>query len=435
MKIVVLNNRYHLTGGPERYLFDMKERLERRGHEVIPFAVRYEQNEPSPYEDYFVPPPGGDGAVYFRDVKGPVAKAKLFARTVYSHDARKRLRKLLRDVKPDLVYVIIVANYLSPSVLLACRDEGIPVVMRLSDFHLVAPCYLFFDGEKVCEQCLHGSRVAAVKKRCLQGSRAVSAARVVGMKVHEKLGLYDAVDRFVAPSRFLRTKMIQSGTHSERIVHVPSFVDVPLDEPDVPPGDSLLYVGRLSPEKGVDRLLDAYRRAGSPGELRIVGSTNTPEAESLIERARAERVGKVTFLGKRGRGEIQRYLREARAVVVPSVCYENLPLAALEAMSAGRAVIAHDHGSLPEVVADGRTGFLCDPHDPGALAERIKYLMADHDSARRMGLAGRRKALAEFSPDVHVDALEALWSDLLGRDVRTSPTPETPPVPSRARVG
>ena len=420
MRIVVVNNRHHVTGGPERYLFDVRTLLEERGHEVIPFAVRYAQNDPSEYERYFVPPPGGSDAVYLRDVKGPLAKARLFGRSVYSFESRRRLARLLEDVRPDVVYVIIAANYLSPSVLHACRDAGVPVVMRLSDFHLIAPCYLFFDGERVCERCLNGTRAHAVRKRCLQTSATVSLARVAGMAVHDRLRLYDTVARFVAPSEFLRTKMIEAGYAPERLVHIPSFIDpraiesvpsAPVEADEV----TFVYVGRLSPEKGVGRLLDAFELAGSPGSLEIIGSTDTPEASTLQERARSHGAASVRFLGQLDRAEILQRMRRARAVVVPSICYENLPLVALEAMLAGTAVVAHDLGSLPEVVSHEETGLLCGVEDPHAMAAALARLAADVSLARRLGTAGHARVLAENAPGAHISALLDLWAGILGR--------------------
>ena len=408
MRIVILNNRYHITGGPERYLFDIEARLTEQGHEVIPFAVRYEQNRPSEYERYFVDPPGGGNAVYFRDVKGPAAKARLFARSVYSATSKRKLTQLLADVKPDLVYVIIVANYLSPSVLDACREANVPVVMRLSDFHLVAPCYLFFDGESVCEKCLTGTKLNAVAKKCLQGSTAVSAARVAGMKVHQAMGLYRAVSRFVAPSAFLRDKMIAAGTDPTRIVHIPSFVDVgdvprPTLSDDAEP--EFVYAGRLSPEKGVDRLIAAFAEAGAPGTLHIVGPEDGPAGDALRAQAAETVPDRIRFHGRRERDEILALMARARAVIVPSVCYENLPLVALEAMAAGAPVIAHRLGSLPEVVRAGETGILCDPGAPTEMATALRMLADDPGHARAMGDAARALARSVYTPEAHVDRL------------------------------
>ena len=215
MKVVILHNRYHLTGGPERYLFDLEERLRERGHTPIPFTVRYRQNRESPYEKYFVPPPGRDDAVYFRDVKDVRGRVRLLVRSVYSWETRCHLRRLIADERPDLAFALTLANFLSPSALTECRNAGLPTVMRLSDFHPIVPCYHFFDGESVCEACVSGSRLNAVRKRCLQGSRLVSMVRVLGMGLHERLGLYDGVDRFVTPSEFLRMKFAIQAAEAE----------------------------------------------------------------------------------------------------------------------------------------------------------------------------------------------------------------------------
>jgi glycosyltransferase involved in cell wall biosynthesis len=414
VKIVLLHNRYHITSGPERYLFSLERLLAERGHEVVPFSVRYAQNRPSPHDRYFVPPPGGEDARYYRELRGPLARARLFFRSVYHAPSRRLLRRLIQEERPDLAYVLIVANVLSPSVLLACRDAGLPIVMRLSDFHLIAPCYHFFDGSSACELCLHGSRWNAVRKKCLQGSALVSLGRIAGMAVHKRLGFYDAVDRFVAPSAFLRDKMIEAGIAPERIVHIPSFTALDRPEGEHPVGESMLFVGRLTPEKGVARLLEAWGLAGCPGELRIVGDVDSPAGRSLREDTARRGLTGVSFLGARSSGEIQQLMDEARAVVIPSLWYENAPLVALEAMARGRAVLAHRIGSLPEVVLDGVSGFLSSPDDPQDLAARIGQVMRDPALAAELGRAGRRRTEKEFGPEQHLDRLLALWTSLLG---------------------
>jgi glycosyltransferase involved in cell wall biosynthesis len=421
VKIVLLHNRYHVTSGPERYLFSLETLLRERGHVVVPFSVRYARNRPSPHDRYFVPPPGGEDARYYRELRGPLARTRLFFRSVYHAPSRRLLRRLLREERPDLAYVLIVANVLSPSVLSACRDAGLPIVMRLSDFHLIAPCYNFFDGTSGCELCLHGSRWQAVRKRCLQGSSLVSLGRIAGMAVHDRLGIYDAVDRFVAPSTFLRDKMVAGGVAPERIVHIPSFTELDRPGGECPVGNSLLFVGRLTPEKGVARLLEAWGLAGCPGELRIVGELDSPTGENLRAESARRGLAGVSFLGARSSGEVRQLMDEARAVVIPSLCYENSPLVALEAMASGRAVLAHRMGSLPEVVMDGVSGFLSSPDDPRDLAARIGQLMRDPALAAELGRAGRRRAEEKYGPQQHLDRLLALWGGLLegrrpGRD-------------------
>lgn len=412
MKIAILNNRYHVTGGPERYLFALEARLAERGHEPIPFSVRYAQNRPTTYSKYFANPPGGDTDVFYRDVRGIRAKTRLFFGGIYSRSARRGLHELIRAERPDVAFVLIVANFLSPSTLMACRDAGLPVVMRLSDFHLIAPCYHFFDGNVICERCMTGTRIHAVRKKCLQDSALVSLGRIAGMALHDRLGVYDTVARFVAPSVFLRDKMIESGLSPERIVHVPSFVDAPPEAPRPGSGAFFLYVGRLSREKGVDRLIEAHADAGTTLPLLIAGDVRGEEGERLRTLAHA-RNADVRFLGGQRAEDVSALISDARAVVVPSLCYENLPRVALEAMAAGRPVVTHRLGSLPEVVRHGETGFLCDPEGPAELSARLRELAADPALAERMGRNGWAWARKDFSPDEHVNRLLSLWQDVI----------------------
>ena len=155
MRILIVNYRYFISGGPEKYMFNIKKMLEDNGHEVIPFSIHSNKNVETEYSKYFVEPIGGRDTTYFDEVKKtPKSIWQLLTRSIYSREVEKALKKEINDVKPDLVYIIHFVNKLSPSVITGANKMGVPVVLRLSDYFLLCPRFDFMYEKKVCEECL-----------------------------------------------------------------------------------------------------------------------------------------------------------------------------------------------------------------------------------------------------------------------------------------
>ena len=155
MRIIVANYRYFIAGGPEKYMFKFIEAAEKRGVEVIPFSVNNPQNLDTPYSKYFAKPRSKQ-LMYADTEKSLSNYIGMFRSTVWNWDAEKRLRKLIRDTKPDAVYILHEVNHLSPSIIHAARSEGVRVVHRISDFFMFCPKYDFLCGDDICEACIHG---------------------------------------------------------------------------------------------------------------------------------------------------------------------------------------------------------------------------------------------------------------------------------------
>ena len=167
MRILIVNYRYFISGGPEKYMFNIKKMLEDNGHEVIPFSIHSNKNVETEYSKYFVEPIGGRDTTYFDEVKKtPKSIWQLLTRSIYSREVEKALKKEINDVKPDLVYIIHFVNKLSPSVITGANKMGIPVVLRLSDYFLLCPRFDFMYEKKVCEECLSKGYKSCIKKRC-----------------------------------------------------------------------------------------------------------------------------------------------------------------------------------------------------------------------------------------------------------------------------
>ncbi len=411
MKIVLVNYRYFISGGPERYYFNIKEILETHGHTVIPFSIKGPKNFKSEYEPYFLESVGDEE--YFSNTrKTPATIAKSFSRMYYSLEAKKKFAALLRDTRPDVVYIMQYHNKISPSIIDVARKQGIPVVHRISDFQYMCPNALFYnDRTGVCEECLNGNRLACVKNRCVHGSAVLSLLKAGAKAFHDLSKVPSKIDRFIVPSSFTLGKLAQYGIPKDKLVHIPTF----FNQNSIPAGLTpqyqpfFLYVGRIEKQKGLETLIKAFRDTDL--KLKIIGFSNGGYEDTL----RADLEGhshNIEFLGRMSFEQIVPYLNTCLCTVVPSEWYDNFPNAILESFAFAKPVIATDFGSLPELVKDGVTGLTFPYGDWEALRARALRIAANPELAREMGANALRAVQSRYSAETHYAALMDILNNL-----------------------
>jgi glycosyltransferase involved in cell wall biosynthesis len=424
MRILLANYRYFVSGGPERYMFNVSAALGARGHEVIPFSVRYARNEPTPYARYFVEPLGDADEVRFAEQRATLrALARTLVRLFYDPGVERAVGRLAADTRPEVAYVLHYLRKLSPALLAGLAQAGLPIVVRLSDFGMLCPeQHLLRDGSP-CELCLGGSLWPSVRHACVQGSRVASGLNALATSFHRRRRYFDLIDAFVVTTRFMQKKMIDAGFAPERLRWIPTPVDTAAFRPRAA-GERepwVAYAGRLEAIKGVHVLIEAARilRRRRP-ELRFTvklagAGSRDYEARLRAIAGQAELGGVVEFLGELNAPALAEVLGRAAVSVVPSLWYENLPNAVLESHACGTPVLASDHGALSECVADGETGFRFPPGDAEALAERLEFCLDHREETAAMGEGARGVAETDYSPERHVEALEGLFSELRSR--------------------
>lgn len=404
MKILLVNYRYFISGGPEKYMFNIKKMLEDNGHEVVPFSIHSNKNVETEYSEYFVEPIGSRDATYFEDCKKtPKVILQMLSRSIYSPQVKKAIKKQIKDVKPDLVYIIHFVNKLSPSVIHGAKQMGVPVVLRLSDYFLLCPRFDFLSNKKVCEECLNKGYMTCVKKKCVKGSLFASIIRVVSMKIHNMINIYKDVDAFITPSQFLRNKLIDNGFDGEKIKCIPTFTSSKTDVGESNIGEYGLYFGRISEEKGVETVIKAYEKLPK-NKLVIMGDDTTEEAIRLKEYVSKNNLKNIKFTGFKGGEELEEIIKGSRFTLIPSIWYDNLPNTALESFQYSKPVIASNIGSLPELVTDGENGYLFEPNNIDDLIYKIK-LFNDDKKVIEKGKNSRVKLESKFSPQTHFDSL------------------------------
>jgi len=408
-RVLVINKFYYFSGGAERYVFEWSAELTRRGHQVAPFSMHHEKNQPTEWSKYFVENRDFDiGQPLWR-------KMKIGAGTIWSPEAARRLEGLLDAFRPDICHLHSFGFQLTSSILPVLRKRRIPVVQTSHEYKLICPNQRLYDLErgKLCVKCAGSGFYHAVLNKCLKDSLGASLLACAEGYLNDIFDIYNrCLDRVISPSRFLADLLKAYGIQPEKVAHIPNFVDparfdgaLPLEEPNAG-----VFFGRLSREKGLDTLLTAAKISGVP--VHLIGAG--PLEEHLKRRALAENIP-IHFRGFVPLGQLLPMVARCGFSIIPSEWYENGPFAALEAMALARPLIVSAIGGLPEFVEEKVTGLTFPPCNAEALAEKMRYL-ADHpDETRQMGLAARRAVEEKYSLDRHYQAVTAVYSEVLGR--------------------
>lgn len=400
-RLSVLNagQNYWIRGGSDRCLIDLGELLEARGHRVIPFAVQDDRNLPTEWSRYFPP------AVNF-DQPGP----RDLLRYLYSPEARRQLERLLSEHRVDVAQLHIYYGQLTGSIFAPLRRRGIPVVQTLHEFKIVCPVYALYAHGQLCQKCDGHAFWKATTNRCNRGSLARSALSSAESYLTRALGAQSGVDHFMAVSQFVKDKVVELGVPADKVSVVHNFVDAERFSPSAEEGTHFLYFGRLDRTKGTATILDmAERLPDLPFLVAGEGAARAGMEADILARG----LTNVRLLGFQTGEALSNLIRGAIAIIAPSEVYETFGLSAAEAMAHGRPVVAHRIGGLAEVVENGVDGFLVEPGDRAALAEKLRWLADNRAAAAHMGQAGRANVIARFGPDIHYRRTMAVYRRVL----------------------
>jgi glycosyltransferase involved in cell wall biosynthesis len=399
--LLSINNYYYPRGGAEVVFFRHNGMLHDAGWDVVPFAMNHRMNVGGSRTEFV------SELEYGHESDGLATTIRKGIKSVYSFEARSKLARLIDRAGPDLCHAHNIYHHLSPSILGLVRARGIPLVMTLHDLKLACPAYTMLTHDGICERCKDGRLYQVVTHRCMKGSLALSALVMLESYLHLMLGSYVRnVDRFVVPSRFYLRKLVEWGFPAERFEYVPNFVATTSFEACYAPGRRFVYFGRLTPEKGVATLLRAAAEAQVGVD--IIG-TGQQERE-LRELAAGQ---DVRFLGYLTGTKLSAAVSAARAVVAPSEWYENAPLAVLEGAALGKPLIVARIGGLPELVADGESGWSFESGSVAELATTLRRVaeLPDADVAAA-GMAARRRVEDEFSPTRYLERIRDVYGRL-----------------------
>jgi glycosyltransferase involved in cell wall biosynthesis len=397
LKVLFANKFFFLNGGSEVVMFDEMELMRKYRVEVAEISMRDPRNLPSKYERYFISPKS-----YRSGSRGQKIKAALSL--VHSPEAVKNITRLIRDEKPDILHCHNIYHQLTPSIINAAARLQTPVVLTLHDYKPVCPVYTQLRNGQPCTECSNGRFESLLKYRCA-GSIGQSALLWAEARYHAAIRSYHHVDRFIAPSRFMREAIVRRFGEG-RVVHIPNGIDVSRIDPTDDDDGYVLFLGRLSKEKGVETLLRAHAADNAAWRLVIAGTG------PLLDQLRSQ-YPLAEFTGHLSGDALKARVRGASLVVVPSEWHENSPISILEAMAYAKPVVASRIGGIPELVRHGRTGLLFEPKDTRELCGHIKTLLEDSNLRVRLGREARRTVETEYSNQKHGAALLSLYESLM----------------------
>jgi glycosyltransferase involved in cell wall biosynthesis len=381
MKIVVAHNFYKLAGGEDQCVAAEVAMLRAYGHEVT---------------EYYLHNDSIDG----------MGHLQLASRMIWSQPTVRELRQILRARRPQIVHFHNTLPLISPAAYYVARAEDARVIQSLHNFRLCCPNALLFRNGTVCEDCL-GKAIPwrGIAHKCYRDSYAASAAVAAMLTVHRSLGTWhDAIDTYIALTEFGRRKFVEGGLPADKIAVKCNFA-----YPDPGPGEGkggyAIYVGRLSKEKGLGTLLEAWRHVGAAMPLKLVG--DGPMATTVKEAAAAN--GAIQWLGRMALGAVYNLIGDAAVLVLPSQCYETFARVIIEAFAKGTPVIASRLGAMPEIIDEGRTGLLFRPGDPHDLAAQIRSILADPVKLQRMRQGARRTFDQNFTADANHRSLMKIY--------------------------
>jgi len=402
MKVLLVNKFFFIKGGAETVYFQERNMLKEAGVEVIDFSMQHEKNFPSDYADYFV------SNVDYHKEGGLLAGVKTAISFIHNREACKKMQALLEQTRPEIVHFHNIYHQLTPALIKVARHFGCRTVLTAHDYKIMCPSYSMLRDGKVCDACVTGSVFNAFRYRCQEGSAAKSLLLSLEATWQYIAQNYQALDVIVSPSEFLRNELKRSLPDSRIDVIVNGIDDSHTPEAGADQG-YLLYVGRLSPEKGVPTLTRAHQLMRNKMPLKIVGHGPLYD-EMVVDYPNAE------FLGYVQQGPaLDALIQNARAVVLPSECYENCSMAVLEAMSFARAVVGARIGGIPEQIRHGVEGLLFEPGNAQDLADALDVMAENPAQAHEMGLKGRVRLCQKYSLRKHMETLQSLYRELLDR--------------------
>lgn len=379
MRVLLAHNRYVHRGG-EDAVFDQESALLRaHGHDVVEY-LRDNRDLPQSSD------------------------ARLALDTVWASRSHGEARRVMRQLRPDILHVHNTLPQISPAIYYAAADCNVPVVQTLHNYRLLCANGMLMRDGGVCEDCVGRSvGMPAIVHRCYRGSRLASISVVSTIAFHRAIGTWNRkVARYIALCEFARDKMLQAGLPPDRVVVKPNFsrdrhVGVDLDGPRA----GALYLGRLSVEKGVDVLIDAWRGLDVP--INVIGTG------TLEERMRSAAASRVTMHGFLSDEEVTAAMRRASFLVMPSIVYEGFPMVVAETFSAGTPIIASRIGALAELVQDGLTGLHFNPGDPADLAAKVRWAYEHPAEMAEMGSNARRRYESSYTPEANYTRLIEIY--------------------------
>jgi len=402
MKVLLVNKFHWNKGGSEKYYFELGELLKAHGHEVAYFSMENEKNVKTGDKEYFVPA---------FDLNN---SSKLKALDViYNKENGKIMERALDEFKPDIVHLNNFQRQLSASIIDPCKKRNIPIVFTAHDVQAICPAITMMDNDKnVCELCMGGKYMNCIKKSCNKGSKLKSVLGALEGYYYRSHKIYsEKIDYIITPSEFYRDKFIEDGINKNKIEAIHNSIE--MNDYNVKTKDEgyALYFGRLSKEKGILNLINAFKECNK-GLLYIAGEG--PERETIEEIIKKNKLDdRVKLLGFLNKEQMTEVTRKCKFVVVPSIWYENCPYSVLETLAIGKPVIGANIGGIPELVKDKENGFIYTTTEE--LTVCMNKLFENDKLVKQFSKKSKELAKQEYNRDVYYGKIMRIYNKVRER--------------------
>jgi len=387
LKILMSHNYYRQPGGEDRVFATEVAMLREKGHSVIE------------YTDH-------------NDRIKTINPLVVFRNTLWSSYTCKRFVKLIREEKPDIAHFHNTFPLISPSAYYACKKMNVPVVQTLHNYRLLCPGANFFRSGTFCEKCLYKTPPwPGIFYACYHKSVIHTFVVAIMLTCHRLSGTWkNKVNTYISLTEFARKKFIQGGLPADKIIVKPNFI-YPDPGERKNDGNYTIFVGRLSPEKGIRTLIKAWELIKHI-PLKIVG--DGPLMNELITKVNEKGLKNVEILGKKEKNEVIVLIKNSRFLICPSECYETFGLTAIEAFACGIPVIASKLGALEELIVENHTGFYFNPGNAHSLAETVDSAWRQGNEIKQMGKEARKVFEQKYNAESNYRKLIEIYNITVG---------------------
>lgn len=387
MRILLTHNFYKFFAGEDSIALREKDLLESKGEHIYFYTKDNKETDNYTLKEKII----------------------FFKQTVYSQKTRDEVKDIVRDFKPHIAYTHNIFPLISPSIFHTLYKESIPCVQNVQDYRWLCPNGVFYINDRICERCKNGAFWNAIRYKCFRNSFLLSGLYATTISINRLAGIFKKIDAFLCTTEFNKQKLMEAGIEEKRIFIKPNYLDITHIEPLYGSGDYIIFLGRLSPEKGLWTLVNAFEKL-KDYKLRIVGTG--PLEEPLKEYIKEKGIKNISIEGFKQGKEKDSLLKNALFMVFPSEWYEHFPIVLLEAFAFGKPVIASNIGNMPLIVEDGKSGLHFKAGDAFDLADKIRTLSQNPTDIINMGIYARKKLELEYTPEVNYKILRSIFDKI-----------------------
>ncbi|MCB0455249.1 MAG: glycosyltransferase family 4 protein [Aequorivita sp.] len=380
MKVLLCHNFYKESGGEDLVFYNEKKLLERNGNAV---SIYIEKNN---------------------TINNLINKINTFINSAYSRKTKLKFERFINLENPDIVHVHNFFPLITPSIYDVCRKHNIPVIQTLHNYRIICSAATLLKNGKTCEICIKNSPYQSVRYKCYQQSYIGSFALARMINTHKKSGTWNKkLNSIITLTDFGRNKFIESGINPSKLIVKPNFIEDPKIEKKPTGAHTVLFVGRISDEKGIDFLISTWRSNESLPELRIIG-------DGPLYKKHSEEVShNITFLGKKEKNVIYKEMSDASCLVFPSIWYEGFPMVILEAFAIGLPVIASNFGSMSSIIKNGYNGLHFEPSNRADLINKVFSIINNSQLESELSKNARVDYEQFYTPEKNYEMLMDIY--------------------------